>query len=153
MSNPTTAREALIVEAIGDVAKLIQQVQSLAPSLDASCQALGLASIALRDELTGFDKRVTAIAEHTKVQAVKYVVARTEDAARRSIDQQSRAMADAARVAFGAELGATMQRLQTTLQPLIGRRGPQWDRWLTPAAAAAVASAATWGFALYARMC
>ena len=32
MTAPATAREALIVEAIGDVAKLIKDVEALAPS-------------------------------------------------------------------------------------------------------------------------
>ena len=45
--------------------------------------------------------------------AVKHILARTEEAARQSADLQSRAMADAARVAFGADLGATLQRLQS----------------------------------------
>ena len=44
---------------------------------------------------------------------MKHILTRTEEAARQSADLQSRAMADAARVAFGADLGATLQRLQS----------------------------------------
>jgi hypothetical protein len=58
-------------------------------------------------------------------------------------------MADAARVAFGAEIGATLQRLQSALQPLIEQRGRRWEWWLTNAAAAASASAATWVLVTY----
>ena len=58
-------------------------------------------------------------------------------------------MADAARVAFGAQLGATLQRLESALQPLIERRERPWERWLTHAAAAAAASAATWMLTTY----
>jgi cell division septum initiation protein DivIVA len=148
MNHPATAREALIVEAIGEVAKLIKDVEALAPILNESCRALQQASNSLRDELAGFERRIAAIAENAKAQTVKYIAARTNEAAGRSIEQQSRAMADAARVAFGAELGATMQRLQTTLQLLLERRESLWERWLTHAAAAMAGSAATWALAL-----
>jgi cell division septum initiation protein DivIVA len=149
MTDPATAREALIVEAIGDVARLLREVEALAPALEEACQALQQANASLRDELAGFESRMASITENAKTQTIKYMAARAEEAARRSIGQQSQAMADAARVAFGVEVGATMQRLQATLQPLIERRGPRWEPWLTHAAAAAVASAATWVLAFY----
>lgn len=115
MSHPSTTREALIVEAIGDVAKLVQQVEAASASMNANAQALKAASTALRDELAGFERRMSSITGNAKVQTVKHIAARTDEAARRTIDEQSRAMADAARVAFGAEVGATMQRLQAQL--------------------------------------
>ena len=149
MNQPATAREALIVEAIGEVAKLIQDVEALTPSLNDSCRALQQANTGLRDELASFERRIAAIAENAKTQAVKYIAARVDQAAGRAMDLQSRAMADAARVAFGAELGATMQRLQTTLQSLLERRETLWERWLTHVAAAAAGSAAAWTLALY----
>jgi hypothetical protein len=92
---------------------------------------------------------MTAIAENAKGRAVQHVAARIDDALRRSIDQQSRAMADAARVAFGAELGATVERLQSTLLALIERPRRRWKWWLVHAAVAAAASALTWGLAPY----
>jgi hypothetical protein len=98
----------------------------------------------LRGSLAGFETQVLALVEKAKVQAVKHILARTDEAARQSIEQQSRAMADAARVAFGADLGATLQRLQS-LQKRPERR---WEQWLTHAAAAATASAATWTLAI-----
>ena len=152
MTAPSTAREALIAEAIGDVAQLLQRLEAVAPVIDESCQALLLANATLRDELAGFERRMAAITENAKTQAVKHIAARADEAARRVIDQQGRAMADAARVAFGAEIGATMQRLQTALQPLIERPGRDerpWERWLTHTAAAAGAGAAKWALVLY----
>ena len=149
MTDPTTAREALIVEAVGEAAKLIRQVEALAPVLDEMCQALLRADTHLRDTLAGFESRMAAITENAKSRTVQHLAARVDEAARRSIEQQGRAMADAARVAFGAELGATMQRLQSALQPLIERPEQRWERWLTHLAAAATASAATWFLALH----
>lgn len=148
MTQATTTREALIVEALGEAAELIRQVEALAPALDQSRQALADAHSGLASQLAAFEAQVTALTEKAKVQAVKHILARTDEAARRSIEQQVRAMADAARVAFGAELGATMQRLQSALQPLIERRERRWERWLTHTAVAAVASAVTWMLAV-----
>jgi len=140
MMYPNTTREVLIVEALGEAAKLIRQVEALAPALDQSRQALADAHSGLAGHLAAFETQVLALAENAKVQVVKHILARTDEAARRSIDVQSRAMADAARVAFGADLGATLQRLQS----LHERPGRRWEQWLTHAAAAATASAATW---------
>ena len=88
MNHPATAREALIVEAIGEVAKLIQDVEALAPILNESCRALQQANTSLRDELAGFERRMAVIAENAKTQAVKYIAARVDQAAGRSIDLQ-----------------------------------------------------------------
>jgi hypothetical protein len=144
MTHPNTTREVLIVEAIGEAAKLIRQVEALAPALDRSRQALADAHSGLSDQLAAFETQVLALTEKAKVVAVKHVLTRTEEAARQSADLQSRAMADAARVAFGADLGATLQRLQS----LHARTAPRWEPWLTHAAAAATASAATWTLAI-----
>lgn len=142
--NPSTPREVLIVEALGEAAKLIRQVEALAPALDQSRQALADAHSGLSGQLAAFETQVLALTEKAKVVAVKHVLTRTEEAARQSADLQSRAMADAARVAFGADIGAALQRLQS----LHARPGPRWEPWLTHAAAAATASAATWTLAI-----
>jgi len=144
MKPPSTTREALIVEALGEAGKLIRQVEALAPRLDESRQALSDAYSGLAVQLTAFEAQVLALSEKAKVQTVKHILARTDEAARRSVDLQARAMADAARVAFGAQLGVTLQRLESVVRPLIERRERPWEVWLTHAAAAATASAATW---------
>jgi hypothetical protein len=149
MTSPTTAREALIVEAVGDAARLIRSVEALAPMLDQTCQALLQANTNLHETLAGFEHRMAAITESAKSRTVQHLAVRVDEAARRSIEQQSRAMADAARVAFDAELGATLRRLQSALQPLIERRERHWETWLTHAATAASASAGTWALAVW----
>jgi hypothetical protein len=140
MMHPNNTREVLIVEALGDVAKLIRQVEALAPALDQSRQALADAHSGLSGQLTAFEAQLLALSEKAKVQVVKHILVRSDEAARRSIELQSQAMADAARVALGAELGATLQRLKL----LHERPQRHWEQWLTHAAAAATASAGTW---------
>jgi hypothetical protein len=148
MNPPSTTREALIVEALGEAEKLIRQVEALAPALDLSRQALADAHSGLSGQLAAFETQVAALSERAKVQVVQHILARSDEAARRSVDLQARAMADAARVAFGAEIGATLQRLQATVQPPAGPPRSRWEPWLTHAAAAATASAVTWAVAV-----
>jgi len=90
----------------------IDQTQALQPAIAESRQALVDAHAQLADQLASFQAQVAALTEKANVQAVKHILARTDEAARRSVESQGRAMADAARVAFGAALGATLQRLQ-----------------------------------------
>lgn len=138
------AREALLIEAIGEMVDLIDSVDRLTPELRETSREIGQASEGLRGSLASFETQVLALCEKAKVQAVKHILARTDEAARLSIEQQSRAMADAARVAFGADLGATLQRMQA----LQNRPERRWEPWLTHAAAAATASATTWTLAI-----
>jgi hypothetical protein len=139
VSHPVAAREALLIEAIGEVAHLIDSVDRMTPELQEVSREIHRAGVGLHASLAAFEAQVLALTERSKVVAVKHILARTEEAARQSADLQSRAMADAARVAFGADLGAALQRLESM------HRQPQrrWESWLTHAAAAAMASAGT----------
>ena len=137
MSDPVTAREALLIEAIGEVSNLIDSVDRLTPQLQEMRCEIDRASTGLRESLAAFEGQVLALTEKSKVVAVKQILARTEEAARQSAEMHSRAMADAARVAFGGEVGAALQRLKA----LHERPERRWERWLTHAAAAATTSA------------
>ena len=139
MSDPVTAREALLIEAIGEVSNLIDSVDRLTPELQEMRCEIDRASTGLRESLAAFEAQVLALTEKSKVVAVKHILAHTQEAARQATVLHSRAMADAARVAFGAEVGAALQRLKA----LHERPERQWERWLTHAAAAATASAGT----------
>ena len=139
MSDPVTAREALLIEAIGEVSNLIDSVDRLTPELQEMRCEIDRASTGLRESLAAFEGQVLALTEKSKVVAVKHILAHTQEAGRQATALHSRAMADAARVAFGAEVGAALQRLKT----LHERPGRRWEQWLTHAAAAATASAGT----------
>lgn len=149
MNDPVAAREALMIEAIGEAGNLIESVRGLTPVLQDIGREIAQADASLRANLTAFEGRMAAITENAKTRTVQHLAARADEATRRSIELQGRAMADAARVAFGAEFGVTLQRLQSALQALIERSDRRWERWLTHTAAAATASAATWALALY----
>jgi hypothetical protein len=139
VSDPVTAREALLIEAIGEVSNLIDSVDRLTPELQEMRCEIDRASTGLRESLAAFEGQVLALTEKSKVVAVKHILAHTQEAARQATALHSRAMADAARVAFGAEVGAALQRLKA----LHERPERRWELWLTHAAAAATASAGT----------
>jgi hypothetical protein len=149
VNRPGTAREALIAEAIGDLAHLLDRAEALQPALLESSRALVEARAQLADQLAAFEAHVADLAEKAKVQAVKHILARTDEAARRSMDAQTRAMAEAAQTLFKAEIGPALQRLAMPLQHLVQRVDRPWEQWLTHAATAAVASAVTWALAAY----
>ena len=151
MIAPGTAREALIAEAIGDVVALLDRLETVAPSMDASRQALVQARLELAIQVVAFEERMTAITENAKVQAVKHIARRTDEAARGLLDMQTRVMEEAARTLFRAEVAPALQQLVRPLQHLASRVGHPWACWLTHAATAALASAVTWALSAYLR--
>jgi hypothetical protein len=149
MIAPGTAREALIAEAIGDVVALLDRLETVAPSMEASRQALVQARVELAIQVVAFEERMTAITENAKVQAVKHIARRTDEAARSLLDMQTRAMEEAAQTLFRAEVAPALQQLVRPLQHLASRAGHPWACWLTHAATAALASAVTWALSVY----
>lgn len=150
MNVPSTAREAFIVETLGEVAALLDRVEAVAPALDASRLALINASTELAGQVTAFESRMAGITENAKVQAVKHIARRTDEIARGSAETQTRAMEEAARMLFRTEVGPALQRVAMPLQHLadLAHRGARpWERWLTHAATAVVASVLTWALA------
>lgn len=143
MADPSTLREALLADALGEAAELMRRLEQVAPRVEEAVEALALADSGLRDNLAAFEGRMAAITEHAKAKTLQHLAARTDEATRRTIEQQTRAMADAARLAFGAEIGRAVERLQAVLKPLIERAGRGWEQLLTHAAAAAVGAAVT----------
>lgn len=152
MSNLSTAREAFITEALGEVATLLDRVEAVAPALDASHLALINASTELAGQVTAFESRMAGITENAKVQAVKHIARRTEEITRVSAEAQTRAMEEAARMLFRTEVGPALQRVAMPLQHLadLAHRGAHpWQHWLTHAATAVVASGLTWALAAW----
>jgi ABC-type transporter Mla subunit MlaD len=149
MSQLGTAREALIAEAIGEVAHLLDRLEALTPALEDTRQALSQASAKLSGRAAAFERLTAALSENAKTQAVHHIVHRSNELAWQLQEQQKRALADAAHQLFEAELRPSLQQLAAPLQQLAEQLDRPWDRWLTHAATAMTASAATLGLAVY----
>ena len=77
------------------------------------------------------------------------MVRRTDEVARRSLEAQTRAMAETAQALFKTEVEPAQQRLAMPPRRLAKRLDHPWEVWLTHAATAAVASAITRVLATY----
>lgn len=135
MTEPATLREAMLLEALGEAARLIQQLQALGPMLERSCEVLVQTDAGLREQLAGIDSRVEALSVKARTRIAEYLPTRADESAR----TQSKAMADAARVAFGAQVGAALQQLQAS-QVRWERAGRRLESWMTHGAAVGLTS-------------
>lgn len=143
MNRPSTAREALIVEAIGEVALLLDRIEALAPAMETTRKALSQSTTKLDAQLVAYERRMSEITETAKFNAVNHIAARTNELARNSQAEQTRAMQEAAQAIFRTEVNPTLQGLVMPLRHLAEKLNHPWERWLTHAATATVASAFT----------
>lgn len=142
MNHPGSAREVLIAEALGGLARLLERAEALQPAMLESRQALVEAHAQLADQLNAFENHIGALTEKAKVQAVKHILARTDEAARQSVQAQTRAMTEAARAIFKEEICQVLQ-CRSAGQP----HQQRWGQLLGHAVTAAVASLLTWALA------
>lgn len=143
MSEPSTAREALIVEALGSVASLLDRIESVTSSMETSRIALANASAELGDRVEKFEAGTASVAQQIQVRAIEHILKRTGKATSDSIELQARAMSAAARLAFSEQVHSELARLSAALRQAIERLDRPWDVWLTHAATAAVSAAVT----------
>ena len=144
MNGPSTAREALVVEALGEVASLLDRIEALTSSMEAGRLALADASAELGARLESFEAGMAAISLKVQASAAEQLVRRAVKASSDSIDAQTRAMSVAARLAFSAQVDSTLARLTASLQQVLQRVDRPWDLWLCHAATAAASAAVTW---------
>jgi hypothetical protein len=138
MKPPTSAREALIAEALGDVATLLARVDAVTAALHTSCDAVQQASARMEARASQMDDKVRLLTEVATAVAVKHVARRTEYLVRSVAELQTRAMEGAARDLFQRELTPALQRLsRITSQANVSAR------WWTCVGIAAASSSAT----------
>ena len=137
----TTAREALIVEVIGDVAKLIDRVGTLTLAMNASHKKLADVAIKLGGCIEPLKAHLAEAVTQTQNSAVEHIRRRTGEIAMDSMRRQTQAMEDAARAIIEREIGPPLRQLASTLQLLVERtRRPQWETWATYAATGAASA-------------
>jgi ABC-type transporter Mla subunit MlaD len=147
-----TAREELMAVAIGQLGELLDRMDTLAPNLDASRMELQRTSADVAEKVVAFSKRMDEITENAKVQTVKHIARRADEMARGTVDTQTRAMEEAARVVFRNEVGPTLQRVTLPLQDVaaLARKSARpWEGWLLHAATAVLSSAISWAMAAW----
>lgn len=144
-----SAREALIAEALGDLAHLLERAEALQPAMLESRQALLDAHAQLAQQLATFEAQVVGFTEHAKGHTAKHIQARTDEATRQLVRLQTKAMSEAAQVLFKEEIHPTLQRLAAPMYQLLHRVEHPWEGWLTHAATVVVTSSVTCTLTLY----
>ncbi len=147
MNLPGTAREALLIEALGEMTGVLDRMDALVPQLDAGYRRFVDADKELAGQLSTIEVCMKAFAEKARAHAVHHIALHADQTARRSIDLHVKAMEEAAHTLFLKEVGPALQSLVQPLQrlrQLVQQNARPWDIWLTHAATAAVASLVTW---------
>lgn len=148
MNAPATAREALVAEAIGDAAQLLDRIEKLLPALDGARIALTNADAALVVRIEALEKRMASIIATTTTETVEHLALQARLMAVRSVESQRVAMADVARRLFGEQIEPAMTRLAASLDGRCGRLAGARRRWPWYVVTALAASMATWVVAL-----
>ena len=142
MSAPSSAREALIVEALGEMAELLDRIDGVARALEAAAATATDASVRIESRASALEVGAVSLVDAAKQHLVRHVAAKTEDLARTAIDGQIATMAAEVHKLFRNELDS-----------LWALRGASVDRpsrcqairrqWQSHAATAICASAIT----------
>ena len=147
MNRPTTVKEALIAEALGDMAGLIDRLEKLAPVMSTAHQALVQSSHALVSEVSMFEFRMSDISRNAVELCVKQIEQKASGACAKSLNSQILAMQSAAREMFNKEFHPVVNRTVTQLEYLARLAQPgqnRWWPWLTHSAAFVTGAALTW---------
>jgi hypothetical protein len=160
MNRPSTSREALIAEVIGDVDDLLGRVGSLTTRVEALTQSLPRtmdkareemrdAAFVLDSRLEPFRHCLAAEVEQTKDIAIKTFIGQMNQVAAEEQVRQSRAMILAARGILDRQLEPRLRQFGESLQGLIDKADRPWKAWWIHAATVVVSTVCSGAFALY----
>lgn len=147
MNRPSTAKEALIAEALGDMAALIERIEKLGPVMDISHRQLVQISKDLVREVSMFETRMTDFTFKAVDVAAKQIDQRTNEAATKILNTQIAVMKTAAHETFNKEFHSVVNQVVSQLEYLARLADPdqnRWRPWLTHGAAFVTGAALTW---------
>lgn len=151
MNAPSSAREALLVEALGDVAVLLDRIEKLGPVLVSTADAIVQATTKLEAQAASMEARMSTFAAHAQAQAVKHIARRTGELMHSAAETESRSMAAFARALLLTELNPALRSLAQSAQACAenGSKHAASGRtlWWAYAATAAGSSILTWALA------
>jgi beta-glucosidase-like glycosyl hydrolase len=136
MSTPSSAREALIAELMGEVSSLLDRVDALVPALNATCDILHRARTDVDARAAQAERSIAALTEAAKTNAVRHIARRTEELARCSAETQTSAM-QVARQVLRTELAHALGQLKL----MFGFRRQWWSHAATAASSSLVTAA------------
>ena len=144
MVRPTTAQEALLVEALGDAAELFDRVEMLTRQLDATRQALNDANLELQSRLVALEAVSTTATKRLTAAHTDQTARQTMLALQLLTKSQTGVVRETVRQTLAEQLDPRLAEHAELLQKLLSRIEPPWDGWLTQIASAACSAALTW---------
>jgi ABC-type transporter Mla subunit MlaD len=149
MHRSSTAREALVAELIGDLATLIERVDTLTPAIDDARLKMTTAAHELAAGVAPFRAHMVDIAAQTQKTSVQYILSRTNETAAKLLEVQTQAMTTSARAIVDKEVGPPLRELATNLEQLVASTHRPWDVWALHAATAMVSAICSAMLVLY----
>ena len=149
MERSSTAREALVAELMGDMAKLLDRIDTLAPAIDGARRDMTAAAHELAAGVTPFKAQMVQIADQTKRTSVQNILSCTNQAAAMLLEAQTTAMTASARAMFDKEVGPPLRQLASNLEQLVARTRRPWEAWVSHAATATVSATLSAMLVLY----
>ena len=146
----STTREALLAELMGDMAKLLDRVDTVTPAINDARRKMMVAAQELAAGVAPFKAHMVDIAVETRTTAVEHIVSRANGASAKLIEMQTRAMLDLSKAIVDKEVAPPLRQLAWNLEQLLQRtRRPRWEAWASHAATATVSAICSAMFVLY----
>lgn len=136
---PASARDALIAEALGEVASLLDRVDALVAALDSVASALNEAGASVEAKAAAFEASTAALVEASKRHLVSHVATKTQETIRAAGDAQMLAIREELRALIRTETTAPARHGSQTA---VAQRGVNWT-WAAHVATAICASLLT----------
>lgn len=133
MNRTSTAKEALIAEALGDLATLLDRVEAVVPHVDESRKALILTGEVLSRKIANIEPEMKEFTGRAKQETAKYLDRYLSEAARNARDTQTAAMQEAAREMFKKEVNPVVRQVLAHLQHIAMQRDRLFEQSLTHA--------------------
>ncbi len=141
-------REALIAEALGDIAVLLERLEAIAPALASTSEAVMSAADSLTARSADAESRFNAFTQHAVTHLSRHLAHRAEELVRTAVEVEAQALQAAGRKLLQEELGPPVQRLVRALNETTHRR-LHWPYVAVGVVTAVVASSVAWAGALY----
>jgi hypothetical protein len=143
VNRPATAKEALIAEALGDMAGLIDRLEKLVPVMSTAHQELVQGSNHLVRQVTGFEVRMADLSQNAAELCVKQIEQKASGVCAQTLNSQILAMQSAAREVFNKAFRRVVFQLKF-LARLAQPDQNRWLPWLTHGASFVTGIALTW---------
>lgn len=118
MNRMSTAKEALFAEALGDMASLIDRLETLAPVLSAAEKELAQTGNSLVSGVSMFEFRMNIVSQKAVESCLKQMAHRATDVCVKTLDQRILAMQSAARELFSKHFDQKVSQVVFQLERL-----------------------------------